>query len=177
MYYCFSSRPARSAVCVVRLDLVWNWKQSISSGIRWAWEHEVLDDAKQSIKIAGKPLVADLAVSLLTKGFFFCHDAITGDHTEHWVTASIYYAEQGLIAVLFLTFSAGDLIETISRSVIRIKKSWVGFRREIQTETKTAHLTTIASPGTLLGHDVNAINQSIANRSEDVQQKIGEQDD
>lgn len=156
---------------------MWNWKQNISSGIKWAWQHEILDDAKQSIKIAGKPLVADLAVSLLTKGFFFCHDAITGDHTEHWVTASIYYAEQGLIAVLFLTFSAADLIEIASRSVIRIKKSWTGFQREIQAETEAAHLTTMASPGTLIGHDANTVSQSITNRNEDVQQKIGEQDD
>lgn len=49
------------------------WCNGALKAVKWTWEHELFDDVKRLIRTFGKPLLGDLAVTAMTKGFFLTH--------------------------------------------------------------------------------------------------------
>ena len=151
---------------------MWKWQSGVSKGANWVWKLEFFDDAKQAINVVGKPLVASLAVAGLTRGYFSLHDGITGESTAHWVTKALYIAEQLVILIYFLTFSLSDLLECIVNLIVRVKKTFARSVQELKPLSEAATLKTSISHGTMIGHTASNVSHG-----EDVQQRVGEQDD
>jgi len=99
-------------------------------------------------------------------------DWITHERTSHWVINALYIAEQVGILVYFLAFSASDIIESVTSFIVRTRKTLAKSVGNIKAESVAPSEANPAPAGTIPGYGTSTIGQS-----EDVQQKVGEEND